>query len=487
MTVSTAACSPLTQGEQLKEISESARLYALRELSRRAGVSFDFFRCWRTELRAESLIVRPMPDTLTEIHFPIFARTEKRIEDIVRKTWSREAPVECREHIPDFIVPFCRRDSVNAEALFVQEAPHLFRCTEDLLASLLFTLCRREESDSQERDIHGRFPASASIAARHGFLTRPIVDEYGLAFQQILLTFIPSWQPLTRTLRVKLSHDIDELGIPSRFKSAVGQTLRRAAPYASARDFLSLVSSVEPGYLHSVRTICQISLQRGLHSALYWKTSAPGPFDTGYDLEHPKIAPVIAWAKDKGIELGVHPGYETFRSRPALQEEVQRAQAAIGKELIGGRQHYLRWCPETWADWESCGLAYDSTAGFADQVGFRCGTCQPFLPWLWDQNRCADLMEIPLVVMDGTLVRYMKLNPQQSREVVRQLLKRCSLVGGVFTLVWHNTGLFEPYWKHYLPILDMLSGTMNYEWETELKELRKEQMELSRKAICVST
>jgi hypothetical protein len=193
---------------------------------------------------------------------------------------------------------------------------------------------------------------------------------------------------------------------------------------------------------------------------------------------------VIAWAKDEGIELGVHPGYETFRSRVTLQKEVQRARAAIGRGAVGGRQHYLRWCPETWTDWESCGLAYDSSVGFADQVGFRCGTCFPYLPWLLNRDRCAELLEIPLLVMDAALVQYMKLNPQRSREVVRGLLKRCSLVGGVFTLLWHNTSLFAPYWQHYLPILEMLSGAMNYEWETELNELRKEQRELTTKAIC---
>jgi len=466
------------------EISASARQYALRELSRRAGVSLELYQRWRIELRAESLIVRPFPDALAEIHFPIVSSAELEKGKIARKTWAKEAAPEFRGHVPDFIVPFCWRGSINGEALFVQQAANVFRCTEDVLASLLITLCRREESDSQVRDTFDRFPATDCTAARHGFLSRPIVDEYGLAFRQVLQVLIPGWQPSPRKAAVKLSHDIDQVGIPFSLKSTLGHATVRRAPFASARDFLSCASDVEPAYLHSVRKICQLSSQYGLKSALYWKASAPGPFDTGYDIGHPKIAQVIAWAKDNGIEMGVHPGYETFRSREALRGEVQHLRKAIGAEAVGGRQHYLRWCPEAWADWESCGLAYDSSVGFADHAGFRCGTCWPYLPWLWHEDRCADLLEIPLLVMDATLVNYMKLNPRQSFEFVRELLKKCELVGGVFTLLWHNTGLFAPYWEHYLPILNLLRGARNYEWKNELEELRQEQRKLSPKAVC---
>lgn len=466
------------------EISASARHYALRELSRRAGVSLEFWQRWKIELRADSLIVRPFPDALAEIHFPIVRSAELEKEKVARKTWAKEAAPEFREHVPDFIVPFCRRGSINGEALFVQQGVHVFRCTEDVLASLLITLCRREESDSKVRDTYHRFPASGSIAARHGFLSRPIVDEYGLAFRQVLQVLIPGWHPSPRKSAVKLSHDIDQVGIPFSLKSTLGHVVVRRAPLAGARDFVSFASDVEPGYLQSVRRICKISSQYGLKSALYWKASAPGPFDTGYDIGHPKIAPVIAWAKDEGIELGVHPGYETFLSRETLRGEVQRVREAIGTEAVGGRQHYLRWCPEAWADWESCGLAYDSSVGFADQAGFRCGTCWPYLPWLWHEDRCADLLEIPLLAMDATLVNYMKLNPRQSFEFVRELLKKCELVGGVFTLLWHNTGLFAPYWEHYLPILNLLNGARNYEWENELVELRREPRKFSPKPVC---
>jgi len=62
--------------------------------------------------------------------------------------------------------------------------------------------------------MHGRFLAAQSVALRHNFLHRPIVDEYGLALQQVIELLLPGWRPPERKLRVKLSHDVDEVGIP---------------------------------------------------------------------------------------------------------------------------------------------------------------------------------------------------------------------------------------------------------------------------------
>src|SRR5208283_4211019 len=208
-------------------------------------------------------------------------------------------------------------------------------------------------------------------AFRHNYLHRPNVDEWGLAFQQVLQILAPRRQSAPRSLRVKLTHDIDQIGIPFNFRGALGHAVKRKSLGFSARDFLSLGTSVETAYLKQVRDICQLSMERNLHSALYWKASAPGPFDTGYDVTDSRIARVMDWARARDIEMGVHPGYDAYLSPLLLEQEVQHCRKALQNEHVGGRQHYLRWCPETWVHWERCGLAYDSTVGFADCAGFR--------------------------------------------------------------------------------------------------------------------
>src|SRR5262249_14599496 len=143
--------------------------------------------------------------------------------------------------------------------------------------------------------------------------------------------------------------------------------------------------------------------ERRLDSALYWKSSPYSDHDSGYDLFDSKIQAVSRWACENGIELGAHPGYYTYLLQQHLSDQLESIRRAAGTRHIGGRQHYLRWSPQTWEDWEMCGMAYDSSLGYADEIGFRAGTCIPYRPWLLGPGREASLLEIPLTVMDVTV------------------------------------------------------------------------------------
>jgi hypothetical protein len=177
---------------------------------------------------------------------------------------------------------------------------------------------------------------------------------------------------------------------------------------------------------------------------------------------------MVKWLDGAGVESGIHPGYNTFRAPEKLRREVAVLRDTLGDRPLGGRQHYLRWSPETWLDWENCGLAYDSSVGFAEQIGFKAGTCIPYQPWLFPLNRQADLIEIPLLVMDRTLLAYMGLSKGQAIHEVNRMVNRCRMVGGVFTILWHNDAFLNPFYRDvYLSLLETLSGIENYDWQSE--------------------
>jgi hypothetical protein len=319
-------------------------------------------------------------------------------------------------------------------------------------------LSRWEETLEGERDEHGRFPSTRSIAVGDDFLHRPVVDEYGLALQQVLMRLMPGWTPERRPAAIKISHDVDLLGTPWNLRQALGHAIRRRRPLSTVRDLIAPTIGVRPTYLELLHEIVRKTLARGLQPAVYWKASATTSFDSGYNPAARLIRATISWLREQGVECGVHPGYDTFLHVPNLREEVRRLRGVLGGGPLGGRQHYLRWCPETWAQWEECGLTYDSTVGYADRIGFRAGTCFPYRPWLVDLGREANIVELPLLVMDGTLYQYMKLPEQRAIQTIRSLLERCDAVGGVFTLLWHNSSLIEPGFGDYDNVLNTLAG-----------------------------
>jgi len=285
-----------------------------------------------------------------------------------------------------------------------------------------------------------------------------------MAFQQALQTLLPGWKPEPRVFRVKLTHDIDELGIPFGLRASLAHTFKGRSVSATFRDFLSTVSSTEPTGLALVRKLAGISKARRLHSAFFWKHSPRTRYDSGYSPDDRRIQAVIEEVRRNNFEIGVHPGYDTFHCRKSLAQEIERLKHSLREDYPGGRQHYLRWSPQTWLNWEACRLRYDSSVGFASHFGFRSGTAYPYRPWCWSENRALNLIELPLILMDCTPVKYMKLEREKGLQQIRALINRVQATGGVFTLLWHNMPLLEPaYEGWYEDVLDLLDGSRPYE------------------------
>ena len=330
----------------------------------------------------------------------------------------------------------------------------------DIIAASFLMLSRWEEKALSENDQHGRFPATASVAYRQNFLDRPIVDEYALILQAWIRTLLPGWTPRPRKFAVKLSHDIDFVRSAS-WRRVGGDLLKRRNPIKAAQTLHQMVSPKTDPYLRGCYELADLSEQHGFQSAFYFMSARPSRFDVGYDPRAKSVSAAIQALRRRGHEIGFHPGYTTFKNPSRFMTEKQRMDTVLGEKPYGGRQHYLRFrAPDTWRLWEAAGLSYDSTVGYADHDGFRCGTCLPYRPFDVEENRQLDLLEIPLIVMEASLREYRGLTPEEGKKLILALAVRCQRVGGVFSLLWHNTSLYgewEPWAAIYRQILPHLA------------------------------
>ena len=439
-------------------VTRECRLYALRELAKRAGVSPDFFRSWRIQWSADEMLVYLDSSSRVKIRFP-FSQPEPTANllqrRVARLAWMASPSESIYEQVRGFVVPFASQSEAEVTPLFFKEE-NAISCSLDLLASIAMILARGEELITSARDKHGRFPISESLAYHGGFIDRPIVDEYGFAFEQAIAALVPGWLPKARKLRVLVSHDVDHVGIPFNLRQTIGHILRRRNLAAATRDVFFLVSHFEPAYLALVMWMAEMEIARGLDCEVYWKTSGKGKFDSGYDISSAAVSKVVRNLRNRGVRQGIHPGYDTFRNPQLIRGEAKRLSRVLGEQVLDGRQHYLRWDHETWHHYEAAGLVCDSTLGYADDVGFRAGTCVPYRPWLFSSNRESTVVEIPLLVMDQALLR---LSVRDAVEKVSRLIALCRNVGGVFTLLWHNSNAVAMRPRRlYTMILNMLAA-----------------------------
>jgi len=76
-------------------------------------------------------------------------------------------------------------------------------------------------------------------------------------------------------------------------------------------------------------------------------------------------------------------------------------------------------------------------------MGFRAGLTVPFSFFDLARNEPTNLRIHPVAVMDVTLKDYGRLNPQQSLEIISQVVQKIRSVNGEFVSLWHNESLSD--------------------------------------------
>jgi hypothetical protein len=378
----------------------------------------------------------------------------------VRITLAEDAEGPC-VRLPDVLFATPRADWLTRASLpSVQHAdglpilygatPEASRVEVDVFGSAFFMLTRYEELAIRDRDEHDRFPASASVAGRHGFLRTPVVDAYVDRLADALQRTWPRPRPRPSRYRVLLTHDIDhplaalEYG-PRDFAHQLGGDLvRRREPRLALKRVRSLRDhDLDPN--NTFDFLMDVSERHGLRSAFYFLAHRDqGARDGPYLFEHAVVKRLIGRIGRRGHEVGLHPSFCTYRDAARTREEFNRLRRiadaeGVQQEHWGGRQHFLRWAnPETWRNWEAAGLTYDTTLAYPEVIGFRTGTCHPYRVFDLQERRSLNLWEVPFQVMDGTVLSAMGLGRDAALAAVLEIAAECRRYAGCLGILWHN-------------------------------------------------
>jgi len=291
----------------------------------------------------------------------------------------------------------------------------------------LFT--RKEEYSSTIRDKYDRFPYYAS-KSRDIFEPKAsqYLVEHGFTFDY----------PGDAPFAVCLTHDIDVI------HESIPQNCRSVFRHLKRGDANATFSSIARKFLKTLPPctfpeIMDLEEKYGARSTFFFM--AEDCVEPGYTYEIEDLEPEIGNIIDRGWEVGLHGEHTTYLSAQEMKKKKKRLEKVTHTPVIGYRNHFLHFkVPDTWEFLSKTGFQYDSTLGYADCVGFRNGMCHPFKPFNLNTNHEIDILELPLIVMDGTLdTTYMRLEAKSKLEHIKMLIDRIEACHGVFTLLWHNT------------------------------------------------
>lgn len=347
----------------------------------------------------------------------------------------------------------------NIPSPLIIENPTGFVINYNILGLTYWMLNRIEEIGRTDLDEHQRFPATSSHAYKYGYLERPIVDEWLHILGQVIQRLWPQLELKSHEFCIKVSHDVDA---PSRYgfstpkamlKGIVGDIVkRRNLKSALTAPLVRFNSQSKLHPLDSFNTfnwIMDQSEKNNLTSAFYFICGRTDiNKDANYEPEHPAIRNLMRQIHNRGHEIGLHPSYNSFQSPSIIKNEAGRLrrimkEEGIHQDILGGRMHYLRWeHPTTLQAWNDAGMSYDSTLGYADRPGFRCGTCFEYPAFNPITQQQLNIRIKPLIVMECTVLddRYLGLGySKEALEKILLLKYRCQTIRGSFTLLWHNS------------------------------------------------
>lgn len=328
----------------------------------------------------------------------------------------------------------------------------------DILGLTYWMLNRVEEIGRTDLDNHGRFPAISSHAFKHGYLERPVVDEWLHVLGQVIQKKWPQVELKQHQFSMKVSHDVDS---PSLYAFKPWKTIVRmmAGHLLKRRD---LKATLQAPWLkltggkqiptqdphNTFDWLMDVSEANNLTSAFYFICGTTSNMDADYQPEDPRIIKLMQKMHECGHEIGLHPSYGTYQTPELIKKEADRLRTVLKKSGIvqpelGGRMHYLRWQhPTTLQAWNDAGMAYDTTLSYADRPGFRCGSCVEFPAFNPVTQQALQIRIRPLIAMECTIIseRYMNLGyGQEAENKFLELKEKCRKVKGCFTLLWHNS------------------------------------------------
>lgn len=327
------------------------------------------------------------------------------------------------------------------------EIEHTIIIDADFIASSFYLLSRYEElfAKGDDFDIYGRFKSSASIIGRLGMHNRPLVDEYGRILRNILRLQGCNIEEPHGFSHVYLTHDADKLTQYRNFRGFCGGVLR--TPRNISKIFQAIFCGPENDPLFTFDwLLTQDAKVPSAECITFVKAGIGGaPQDKPqYRLNSKDVKLLLDICAKHKCHIGLHTSYLSGQKQSEIKREKKRLELAINQPVTLNRYHFLRTCsPLDMQQLSDDGFTDDFTLGFADNVGFRVGTCRPYR-WINCQSQQLTNITIhPLTIMDCTLSdsRYMNLSHDEAFKVSYELFSTIKDFNGEIVLLWHNTSV----------------------------------------------
>ncbi len=336
----------------------------------------------------------------------------------------------------------------------------------DIFAASFYMLSRYEEYLPQRKDEYGRFIATQSLGYKYDFLHQPVVDIWAYKFKAALQEKFPDFQFPKREYRIK-----PILDVPSPYNYKLKGVMRTLG--GTVKDFfrfrfrsLYVRYSVLFGFIHdpydTFKYIINKQKQVSAKFLIFFFVGSYSTFDKGININKRKYASLIKHVADY-CSVGLKASYFSVSNAELLKKEKRQMEDVINTSLKASRFSFSKInLPESYRNLVQLEVNEDYTMGYIDHIGFRAGSCTPFLFYDLDYEVQTPLRICPFHMMDFALLKTSSL--LDKKKALHTIIDEIKGVNGEFVPVFHNyTFSKNAMWTGFKELFNIILASTNEE------------------------
>ena len=310
----------------------------------------------------------------------------------------------------------------------------------DIFAASFYLLSRYEEYLPHVKDEYGRFTAKESLAYKHQFLDQPVVDIWAYKFKAILeqrfenFTFPKRNYTIQPVIDVPMAYYFKQKGLMRTIGGACNDLFRLKLKQFYNR-FLVLFGFKRDPY-DTFKWIINKQKQCKLKFMVFFLIGDYSTYDKNINVNKKKFVSLIKSVADYS-KVGLKASYFSLSDISILKKEKKKMEFITNYELEATRNSFSKInLPESYRNLIELEVKNDFTMGYLNYLGFRAGTCTPFLFYDLDYET-----RTPLLINSFHCIDYALLKHQSQLDKVQKLqrlINSVKRVNGTFTPVFHN-------------------------------------------------
>lgn len=329
----------------------------------------------------------------------------------------------------------------------------------DIFAASFYLLSRYEEYLPHVKDDLGRFPATESLAVTNDFLQLPVIDLWVAKLKKVFASHYPEIAMPSLTASTNLIVTVPQVfayrkvGFIRTIGGFVQDTIRLRL--RSVFDRLRVIVGLRKDPYDVFTWLVNIQKQVTYPFTVLFELGDQTGDATNIKYDKSTFRSLIKMVADY-CNVGLLGSVTAANDSLTLKKEKGRLENITNRALkIAQFSNYQFTMAQSYRSLLEEEVAQDCSMGYPDQIGFRAGTCTPFLFYDLDYEMQTPLLLLPaalplecVINMNAKTVDSIKIN------TLKAMVEK---VGGMLVISCSNRTLSKSHWRNLLKKLIVIT------------------------------